>query len=240
MASLNAKALVEQLEQYKQRAHKAEKQVQVAGAGSFDPYKYKSGGDSGSGSSGTAAKEVEEQCSIVIRKSPYFKEGFKSALIAAMTNIIRNSQDQLFLETANLVTNKPPGTVIPKVQLRNNLTQFIFGDDKGRILRTKVRDAGKFAHVIFLAIITHKTLLDNKKTQEATFQAISEMAGNAGAQGFLSKFKGQQNCRSVRAPGSLFKRNRECDQESWAKIYLVFSEQSLKRVCEILAVGEDA
>lgn len=201
-----------------------------------------------SSSDSSTLNAVKTECARVVGKSEHFKEGFKSALIAAMTNIMRNNQDQLFFETANLVTNTPPGSVIPKDQLINNLTQFTFGDDKGRVKKSAVRDAGKFKHVIYLTIITHKKLLTSR-TQETTFKKIKRFAGVSGPSiiSAISNLKASIKCKSVKVPrkGAVKevllpkKTERVCTQEQWARIYLTFSETALKRAVVKLVFGEE-
>lgn len=189
--------------------------------------------------------DVKEQCAKIVTKSEHYKEGFLSALIAAQTNIMRNNQDQLFFETANLVTNKPTGSSITKVQLRNNLTQFVFGDKDKRVLRTNVRDAGKFKHIIYLTIITQKKLLTGARTQESTFQKIKDYADlKKNILSAIALFKGNVKCKKIAVERKGVKKilgktyERECTQQQWANVYLTFPDSALKKVIETLVFDE--
>lgn len=188
---------------------------------------------------------IKKGCVDVITKSEHFKDGFRSALMVAQSNIMKNNQDQLFFETANLVTNKPQGSLITKDQLRNNLTQFVFGDKNQKVTRTGVRDSGKFKQVIYLTIITQKRLLTGARTQETTFQKIKEYAQLKGnVLSALSMFKGTVKCKNVSVQrkgikkllGS--KKERECTQEQWSSIFLTFPESALKKAIEALVFDE--
>jgi len=207
----------------------------------------------GGGSSGGGSRSVDkdtfdifkETCATVMTKSEHFKDGFRSALMAAQANIMKNNQDQLFFETANLVTNKPQGSLITKVQLRNNLTQFVFGDKDQKVSRTGVRDSGKFKQIIYLTIITQKRLLTGARTQETTFEKIKDYANlKSNILSALSLFKGKVKCKNVSVQrkgikkllGS--KKERECTQEQWSSIYLTFPETALKKAIEALVFDE--
>lgn len=232
-------------EQVKRLLAKQGKIEVKSGSGSGSGSGSRSGSRSGSGSSSDTLSAVKEECARVVTKSEHYKDGFRSALLAAQANILRNNQDQLFFETANLVTNKPEGSTITKDQLRNNLTQFVFGDKDQVVKRQAVRDAGKFKHIIYLTILTHKRLLTGSRTQDSTFEKIkgySELKKNILSA--IAVFRGNVKCKNVSVSRKGYKKIlgrktiKECTQQQWANIYLTFPDTNLKKAVEVLVFDE--
>lgn len=173
-------------------------------------------------------KELKKKCQKLVTGSEFYKPRFESVLIAAMNDLMKNAQDQLFFETANLVTNTPPGSNIPKTQLLTNLVQFVYGDKKNRVSKTAVDDSGRFKNVIFLTILTHKKLLEGKSTQNANFKEIRRLAGIGvvpSFQAIMAKSK-TKGCKKIK---SGLKTELECSQKQWANVYQSFSDSSLRR-----------
>lgn len=189
-----------------------------------------------SSTTGEQQRLVTERCRRLAEDSEHFKNGFETALLEASNSVVKRTQDQIFFETCNLITNVRSN--LPRTSLLQNLIFFVYGDRRGRVTKKQVRDAGKFKHIIFLTVLTSKTLLD-PNTQEDTFQLVKRKAfplGTINVTSFITEQRRSTGCRKVKLPGR-FKKVRECTQEQWANIYLVFPEERLINAIEDITKG---
>lgn len=148
----------------------------------------------------------------------------------AINNVLQNSRDQIFYETANIITNTQGGRVPPSALLQN-LILFIYGDKQGRLTQENINKTEKFEDIIFLAITTQKSLLGNGMTEEDVFNQVSQSVGKNTSL-FFNRFRTHKGCEKKTIPGKgLFSRSKitySCKPEIWADIYSSFTEKELK------------
>ena len=159
----------------------------------------------------------------------------------AVKNILQNSRDQIFYETAEIITNTGGGRIPPSALLQN-LILFVYADDKGRITQERINKTEKFQDIIFLTLVTRKTLLGNGMSQEDIYKQISQSANRSTLLHF-NEFRRQKGCEKKTVGGrGLFSKSRtsyNCDPETWADIYSSFSEKQMKlAITKIIFSGQ--
>ena len=187
----------------------------------------------GDAKSRTVSDIVQSECASIVEKSVHFKEGFRSAMISAMNNVLKNNQDALFYHGANLISKtSSTGADVSKSQRLTNLVQWVYGDTKGNVSKTAIRDAGKFKHVIFLTLVTVNKLITGKNTQQTTFEQLVKNAKlDKTTSVSLASFKAKTECKRVTTRGKLLSKSEvDCTPEQWASIYLVLSEVDLIKI----------
>lgn len=185
------------------------------------------------------ADDVEISNNITIDKKTLSQLGvirntvdgaYDRAYNIAINNVLQNSRDQIFYETANIITNTQGGRVPPSALLQN-LILFIYGDKQGRLTQENINKTEKFEDIIFLAITTQKALLGNGMTEEDVFNQVSQSVGKNTSL-FFNRFRTHKGCEKKTIPGKgLFSRSKitySCKPEIWADIYSSFTEKELK------------
>ena len=153
----------------------------------------------------------------------------------AIKNVLQNNRDQIFYETAEIITNTGGGRV-PSSALLQNLILFVYGDEKARVTQERINKTEKFQDIIFLTLITRKALLGNGMSQEDIFNQISHATGRSTIVHF-NQFRKAKGCEMNTIPGkgffSMSRKVYSCNPETWADIYSSFSEKQIK-----LAIGK--
>ena len=167
--------------------------------------------------------QIKDFCEKSVAELDFYKKPFLQWILAAQRNVMKNHQLQIFFETCNLITNTKSN--VHKGSLLLNLFMFIYADKNSIVKKSYIENAGNMKNILFLTIVTHKSLLQGKSTQKDTFQEIWGYTGSSKASfEYLSIKSKLSKCKKVKDGKSTV---TECDQKQWAEIYGLFTEKQM-------------